>query len=78
MRQGWIPDVSELSRNIQALTGDVTRLRTEIERLRADLSSLAEQFLDEMNSNTGEQPGGREGRPQPGRSRAPHLWMNVH
>jgi uncharacterized coiled-coil protein SlyX len=61
MRHCWASDVSKLSRNIQALTGDVVRLRTEIERLRTDLSSLVEQFLNEMNGTETNSPAGEGG-----------------
>lgn len=73
--------MSELSRDIQALAGDLARLRTEIERFRTELRAVVDRFLDDerltgasrtLNGRRGEQPGKAEGTgPLPGCSHAP-------
>ncbi len=50
MRRCCTPAGSELSRDIQTLTGDVETLRIEIERLRTELRTVVEQLLDEYLS----------------------------
>lgn len=66
-RQHWAVHVSELSRDIQALAGDLARLQTEIERFRTELRAALDRFLNE-------QPGKTEGTaPLPGCSHAPPL-----
>ncbi|MDT7712151.1 MAG: hypothetical protein QOG46_840 [Pseudonocardiales bacterium] len=44
--------MSALSRDIQAVAGDVAILRSEIERFRAELRTVFERFLDEQRPVT--------------------------
>ena len=50
--RSWEVEVSALSRDIQAVAGDVATLRSEIERFRTELRMVFERFIDEQRSGT--------------------------